>query len=235
VAPVPVLVTRPEPGASATAQRLQAMGFAPFLAPLLTIQPLAAGLPSAHEVRAILVASQHAVPPLPASHRLLPLFAVGDATAETARRHGFGTVLSAEGDAVALARLVARSLAPQGLPLLLASGLRQGHYLARLLAESGFAVERREVYAAHPAAGLPEAARQLIGARAPGRVLLFSRETALCLGRLIHGTDLMAGFTTLDLAAMSRPVAEAVGDLPWRSIRVAMTPTEQAVLALLHE
>jgi hypothetical protein len=55
------------------------------------------------------------------------------------------------------------------------------------------------------------------------------------LDRLIQGTELMAGFATLDLAAMSRPVAEAVRDLPWRNIRVAMTPTEQAVLALLHD
>jgi uroporphyrinogen-III synthase len=235
VAPLPVLVTRPEPGASATARRLQAMGFAPVLAPLLTIAPLAAGLPSAAGVRAILVASQHAVPRLPDSHRSLPLFAVGDATAETARRHGFAAVHSAEGDAEALARLVTRSLVPQGLPLLLAAGLGQGHHLARLLTENGFAVERHEVYAARPASGLPEPARRLIGARARGQVLLFSRETALCLGRLIQGTELMTGFATLDLAAMSRPVAEAVGDLPWRSIRVAMTPTEQAVLALLHE
>jgi uroporphyrinogen-III synthase len=235
VAPLPVLVTRPEPGASATARRLQAMGFAPVLAPLLTIVPLNAGVPPAEAVRAILVASQHAVPPLPDSHRSLPLFAVGDATAETARRHGFGRVHSAEGDAEALARLVARSLTPGGLPLLLAAGLGQGHHLARLLAESGFAVERREVYAARPAATLPEAARRLIDARASGRVLLFSRETALCLGRLIQGTELLAGFATLDLAAMSRSVAEAVRDLPWRSIRVAMTPTEQAVLALLHD
>jgi uroporphyrinogen-III synthase len=231
----PVLVTRSEPGASATARRLQAMGFAPVVAPLLTIAPVAAELPPPDEVRAILVASQHAVPPLPARYFSLPLFAVGDATAETARARGFATVLSADGDATALAALVARSLVPGGLPLLLAAGLGQGQYLAGRLAEGGFAVERREVYAARPAETLPEAARRLIAAQAPGRVLLFSRETALCLSRLIRGTSLMASFATLDLAAMSGSVAEAVGDLPWRSIRVAMTPTEKAVLALLHD
>jgi hypothetical protein len=65
--------------------------------------------------------------------------------------------------------------------------------------------------------------------------LLFSRETALCLSRLTQETDLLAGFSTLQLAAISRPVAEAVRGLPWRSIHVAMTPTETAVLALLHD
>jgi uroporphyrinogen-III synthase len=119
--------------------------------------------------------------------------------------------------------------------LLLAAGLGQGHHLRRLLTDRGFAVERREVYAARPVAALPEAARLMIGGGQQGRVLLFSRETALCLSQLIQETNLLVGFTTLDLAAISRPVAEAVGHLPWRSIRVAMTPTETAVLALLHD
>jgi uroporphyrinogen-III synthase len=231
----PVLVTRPEPGASATAARLRAMGFAPRLAPLLRIEPLSASLPPPEGLRAIVLASQHAVPPLGRSHGALPLFAVGDATAEVARLHGFTRVSSAEGDAAALAALVRQRIAPGGLPLLLAAGLGQGHHLAGLLAESGFDVERREVYAAHPALSLPEAARAMISGHRNGRVLLFSRETALCLMRLIRETDLLAGFATLDLAAISRPVAEAVKALPWRSIRVAMTPTENAVLALLHD
>jgi uroporphyrinogen-III synthase len=235
VTPTPVLVTRPEPGASATARRLRAMGYAPHLAPLLTIAPRTASLPPAEGLCAIVVASQHAIPHLPASHRALPLFAVGDATAEVARRHGFAQVESAAGDAAALAALVARHLAPGGSPMLLAAGLGQGHHLRRLLAQHGFVVERREVYAARPVASLPEAARLMIGARQDGRVLLFSRETALCLSQLIQETNLLVGFTTLDLVAISRPVAEAVGHLPWRSIRVAMTPTETAVLALLHD
>ena len=233
--PTPVLVTRPEPGASATAARLRALGFAPQLAPLLKIGPVAAALPPVAAVIAIVVASQHAVAALPPSHHDVPLFAVGDATAAAARRHGFTQVGSAGGDAAALAALVATSLAPGGLPLLLAAGQRQGHYLARLLAARGFAVERREVYAAQPVDALPEAARAMIGANRHGQVLLFSRETALCLSRLIQETDLLAGFATLDLAAISQPVAEAVRDLPWRSIRVAMAPTETAVLALLND
>ena len=235
VAATPVLVTRPEPGASATAARLRVMGFAPQVAPLLTIGPLAAVLPPADALRAIVVASQHALPALPATHHGVPLFAVGDATAAAARCQGFTQVGSAGGDAAALAVLVARNLSPGGLPLLLAAGQRQGHHLARLLAARGFAVERREVYAAEPVDTLPEPARAMIGANRHGRVLLFSRETALCLSRLMRGTDLLTGFTTLDLAAISDPVAEAVGDLPWRSIHVAMTPTETAVLALLHD
>ena len=211
------------------------MGFVPQVAPLLTIARLPTILPPPDGLRAIVVASQHAVPQLPESHRNLPLFAVGDATAEVARRHGFVRVSSADGDAPALASLVASSLTRGGQPLLLAAGLGQGHHLSRLLTGRGFAVERHEVYVATAASFLPEAARVMIGANRQGRVLLFSRETALCLSRLTQETDLLGGFSTLDLAAISRPVAEAVRHLPWRSIRVAMAPTETAVLALLHD
>ncbi len=235
VAPLPVLVTRPEPGATATAARLRRMGFGPVVAPLLAVDTLSVTLPSAEGLAAIVVASQHAVPPLPERLRSLTLFAVGDATAEAARRRGFAEVHSAEGDAAALAALVAQSGLAGGSSLLLAAGLGQGHRLSALLEQAGFAVARREVYAARPAEVVPEAARAMISAHQDGRVLLFSRETALCLCRLVEGTDLVAGFSTLDLAAISHPVAEAAGGLPWRSIRVAMTPMETAVLALLHD
>ena len=211
------------------------MGFAPQVAPLFKVDPSTDELPPAEGLRAILVASQHAVPPLPQSYLGLPLFAVGDATAEVARRHGFLHVSSASGNAEALAALVVRSLAPGGPPVLLAAGRGQGRHLAELLVTTGFAVDRREVYAARPVDVLPEVARAMIGSNRAGWVLLFSRETALCLSRLTQETDLLAGFSTLQLAAISRPVAEAVRGLPWRSIHVAMTPTETAVLALLHD
>jgi uroporphyrinogen-III synthase len=211
------------------------MGFAPQVAPLLKVDPSTFELPPAEALRAILVASQHAVPELPRSHLSLPLFAVGDTTAEVARQHGFLHVSSAGGDAEALAALVAGSLAPGGAPVLLAAGQGQGHHLAERLVASGFAVQRCEVYAARAVDVLPEVARAMIMANRAGWVLLFSRETALCLSRLTQEADLLAGFSTLRLAAISRPVAEAVRGLPWRSIHVAMTPTETAVLALLND
>ncbi len=211
------------------------MGFAPHVAPLLTITPVAVTLPPADHIGAIVIASRHAAPPLAARYHALPLFAVGDATAEAARSHGFTQVMSADGDAEALAALVAWSGLPRARPLLLAAGLGQGQSLMQRLVEAGFVVERREVYAARPVAALPEAARAMIGANRAGGVLLFSRETALCLRRVVQEPDLLAGFPKLDLAAISGAVAEAARGLPWRSIRVAMTPTENAVLALLND
>jgi len=232
---MPVLVTRPAPGGAETARHLAARGFAPVLAPLLTVQTYARQLPAPEALRAVLVASRQAIPALPALYHGLPLYAVGDATAAAARAAGFRTVHSAQGRAEDLARLVGAELPPGGAPLLLATGLNQGERLKKILQISGFKIIREEVYAAHSVTSLPEDAAQMLRQGRGGWVLLFSRETALCLNRLVRAAGLAENFTRLRLAAISAPVAEAVQDLPWARIHVAMDPNEKAVLALLND
>jgi uroporphyrinogen-III synthase len=105
--PPGVLITRPEPGASETAARVDALGFRPFSAPVLEIRILDFALPPAGTLQAIVAASGNAVAALPGSHHHLPLLAVGNATAARARAAGFDRVASADGDAVALATLAA--------------------------------------------------------------------------------------------------------------------------------
>ena len=125
-----VLVTRPEPGASETAARIAALGYQPIVASLLEIRILHAALPPSGHVQAVLATSGNAIAALPASHRHLPLFAVGDATAGLARAAGFAAVHSASGDAGALAALVARDCDRSAGPLLFPCGRGQGHELA---------------------------------------------------------------------------------------------------------
>ena len=151
-----VLVTRPEPGAGETAARITALGLRPIIAPLLMIAQRHATLPPSARVQAIVATSRNAIPALPASHRHLPLFAVGAATARHARAAGFEQVTSAEADAAALAALVAQTCDPLAGPLLLATGQDQGTALATNLRARGFRVVRRVVYAAVPATILPE-------------------------------------------------------------------------------
>lgn len=233
--PVPVLVTRPAPGGAETARHLAALGFAPVLAPLLTVQTFARALPAPERLRAVLVASRQAIPALPALYHDLPLYAVGDATAAEARAAGFRQVESAQGRAEDLARLIIEGLPPEGPPLLLATGLNQGDRLKTILQAFGFEVLRKEVYAAHSVTRLPEAAEDLLRAGGEGWVLLFSRETALCLNRLVRAAGLVESAARFNLGAISAPVAEAVQDLPWARIHVAMEPNEKAVLALLND
>ncbi len=100
-----IWITRAQPGAEATAERVRALGHEAVVAPLLAVRILpdvqvdlsgvaALAFTSANGVRAFADAS---------GERSLRVFAVGAATAQAARRAGFKSVLSADGDVEALA------------------------------------------------------------------------------------------------------------------------------------
>jgi uroporphyrinogen-III synthase len=229
-----VLITRPEPGAADTAARVAALGLHPVVAPLLEISELRAPLPPSGHVQAILVASASAIAALPASHHDVPLFAVGDATAARARSAGFTEVKSADGDTHALAALTARDCDPLASPLLLACGRGQGKALAADLRARGFAVIRRVVYVATPMDDLPPAARDALAADTLSAAMFFSAETARHCVRLLRSARLHEAIRSVDALAIGQPTAVALEALPWRRIRVAARPNQDAMLALLQ-
>ena len=210
------------------------LGYHPILAPLLVVQARRVPLPPPARVQAILVTSGNAIPLLPATHTGLPLLAVGEATAARARVAGFDQVSSAGGDARALAALTVRCCRSDGAPLLLASGRGQGQGLASALRELGFRVIRRTVYAAVPVAALPADANEAIRAGAVGAVLLFSAETARQCVRLLRAASLRDAVRSIEALAISQPTAMALRALPWRRIRVAERPNQDAMLAMLR-
>jgi len=229
-----ILVTRPEPGASETAERIALLGFRPVLAPLLVVQTRGVSLPPAERVQAILVTSGNAIPSLPPTHHHLPLLAVGHATAARAREAGFVRATSADGDARALAALAIQCCRPDSNPLLLVSGRSQGQGLAAALRDRGFRVVRRTVYAAVPVAALPDDARVTIEAGGIDAVLLFSAETARQCVRLLRSASLRDAVRSIEALAISQPTAMALRALPWRRIRVAERPNQDALLAMLR-
>ena len=145
-----VLITRPEPGGSETAARIQAMGLEPVLAPMLAVRLLPAHLPAPETVQAILATSGNAIAGLPPEARGCRLLAVGDATAERACAAGFTHTESAGGNATDLTALARHRLKPATGPLLLACGRGHGLELAAALRAEGFRVLRRTVYATGP-------------------------------------------------------------------------------------
>jgi uroporphyrinogen-III synthase len=252
-----VLVTRPLASAQATAALLAERGYRPVIAPLLTIAPKPAELPPPETLQAVLVGSGHAVHHLPASHRGLRLLAVGDATASLARAKGHREVLSAAADAARLAALAAERLDPAGKPLLLAVGEGQGERLAAALAARGFSVTRRAVYTTTAARSLPPAARALLQPprddarvarardaemragelRVEGEMvsaaLFFSAETARVFGALVAAEGLAQRLSSITALAISASAAAVLRPLPWREVRAAPHPDQEALLALL--
>jgi uroporphyrinogen-III synthase len=228
-----VLVTRPEPEAQQTAQRLRALGRRAILAPMLRIAPVPARLPEPASVQAVIAGSINCVRALPPTFHAVPLLAVGDATAAAARAHGFHRVRSAAGDARALASLAAATLDPAGLPLLLPTRAREGQRLAADLRARGFAVLRRIVYAAYPADTLPPPAASALAAGDIDAALFFSASAARSFARIIRASGVAGRLGGVTACAISEAAAAALGDLGFQAVRVAARPDQESLLALL--
>ena len=218
-----LLVTRPEPGASATARRLETMGHEALLLPCLAVKTTTPRLPE--HPAALVVTSGQAVPALPARLHNVPVFCVGDATAAKLRQAGFTRVESAAGDAQDLARLVVARRLP-GLHVL-AVGERHGLALFSGLREAGISVVRRKVYTVTKLQALPADMRATLAAGLDG-ALFYSAETARAFTRLNP-----PGTAGMQAYVLSGNVVPGLEGLPWARIHVALAPTEADLMALL--
>ncbi|WP_296814773.1 uroporphyrinogen-III synthase [Brevundimonas sp.] len=102
-----VWVTRTQPGADQTARRLADRGLEALVDPVLEVRPLESPI-SLDESDALVFTSPNGVRVFADrdSRRDLPVFAVGDVTAQALADAGFGEVRSASGDVRDLARLI---------------------------------------------------------------------------------------------------------------------------------
>ncbi|RCS22425.1 uroporphyrinogen-III synthase [Phyllobacterium salinisoli] len=125
---VRVLVTRPEPGASHTARRLEELGFLPIVLPLSeTVAIGTETLSGQYDAVAItsVNAVRHADPAMIERLAYLPAYAVGHKTAGAAKSAGFAEVTAAGGDGEALATKLSSVLRPGAHVLYLAGRVRR--------------------------------------------------------------------------------------------------------------
>ncbi len=231
-----LLVTRPQPDAQRTAAILRGRGHDVTIAPLLCIEAIAGAEIDAGPWAAILITSANAAQAI-ATHpagqtlRSVPVFAVGQRSAEAMRKLGFAEVNSADGGVDNLARLVIARIGPKASLLYLAGEERSGN-LADDLGRSGLAVRTAVIYRAVAAAELPQAAVDVLTAGLGG-VLHYSRRSAETYLNAAQGT----GFLEIALSpahfCLSVQVAEPLARAGARVIRVAAQPTEAALIELI--
>jgi uroporphyrinogen-III synthase len=207
-----VLILRPEPGASATAERARRRGLDAVAIPLFEIEPAEWEAPEASSFDGLLLTSANAVrvggSQLEAL-RGLSVYAVGEATAEAARGAGFD--LAASGDS--------------GIDRLLES-IDGDLKLLHLCGE-----DRRE----------PIDARQSITPVAVYRAKAIEDPRLSNIGdavALIHSpragrrfAELGGDRRSIAVAAISDAAGEAAGP-GWRAVEIAETPTDEALLAV---
>ncbi len=206
-----LLVLRPEPGASATLERASRLGFDVFSVPLFEVEPLDWAAPDPSSFDALLLTSANAV--FQAGKKLeafrgLPVCAVGEATANAARAHGFAVETTGEGSLEELLKRVDR-------------GEKLLHLCAkhRHSSPSSHTIFEVEVYQAL-AIDCPDLSQ------AQGCVaLIHSPRAARRFAELIDVRGSIA------IAAISRAAAQA-SQSGWAALEFASEPSDEGLLAL---
>lgn len=220
---IPLVIVRPEPGASATLEAARALGLDALAFPIFAVVPVPWSSVPRETIDAVLLGSANAVRHAGdqlARLRGLPAYCVGHATARAAADAGFAVAATGSGG---LQRVV-EALAPGHRRLLRLAGA--AHVPLRLPPDT--TMETRVVYAAQPLALDPALGRML---RARTVVMLHSGEAAA------HFDDLCttAGIdrSVVSLATIG-PRVSALAGRGWARIETADRPSDAALLALAH-
>jgi uroporphyrinogen-III synthase len=237
-----ILVTRPQPDNAATVAALRARGFEALPAPMLRFEAVAfqddadAGygaviVTSANALRA--VAGQAAIARL----KELPLFAVGERTADAARDSGFHNVISADGDATALRELMLKSVRAKTLKktttLLYLAGADLARDLAGELGERGFNVVTQTTYRMAPVVNLPPDVCDAFAAHGIEAVLHYSRRSARAFLDAARAGGVEISALAIPQCCLSEAIASIVRDAGATQVTVAATPDEKALFDVL--
>jgi len=232
---VRVLVTRPEPGASRTARRLEARGFQPIVLPLTETAALPVEASAFPAAAAIAVTSanavRHAPKELVAALAALPCHAVGKRTAKACRAAGFRSVCEGPGDAEALADAITDELA--GKVMIYLCGRVRFPAFEERLAAAGVRVRPVETYdTVQLDYGDDDVVARLSGMPVEA-ALLYSGKAALAMISLIIRPTLRHLFERTEFLGLSARVAKVLDEVGGQKIRIASQPDEDTLLALL--
>lgn len=232
------LLTRPKADSEALADALEALGHETLAAPLLAIRFLDEAKIPLRNWQALLVTSANGAKALgrradTGSLKNLPVFAVGPASGAAMTAHGFTDVHAAGGDVDSLARLVEGELAPGGGPLLHAAGSVVAGDLRAMLGARGFDVERCVLYHAEKTECLPKSAADAVRAGLIDGVLLYSPRTAGHFAALVRAAGLEDKLGGITVYCLSQAVCDALKGLSVHDVKIAPTPDQASLLALI--
>ena len=230
-----MLITRPEPDASLSAVRLQALGIEPVVVPLLQRVALPEPLPPAEGFAALALTSSNALRTLEergalAAYRHLPAFAVGDGTAETARLLGFDRVTSAGGSFADLVAVLAQGR--PGGPVFYPCARHAVGDLGKSLSPFGIAVATTRLYDMVPIGALPEPVRAELRAGLFDAALFYSRRTAETFASLADGIVPREARTRIGMLCLSENIAVPLIEAHFVRVSLADHPSEDAMMTL---
>ncbi|WP_081811207.1 uroporphyrinogen-III synthase [Hyphomonas beringensis] len=236
VAP-PVIVTRAEPGASETAERLARLGFRAISSPMLVLKELDDVAPDLSDVSNLIFTSANgvrffmqAMGGMTAQLAGLTAWGVGPATNAAIQEAGFGLHVEGDGNAEDLAAMILKSDPDSGGFLHVANSAAAGD-LVRRLREGGRMARFQALYETVPAAHLAAKAQQAIQAPDDCIVLIHSAKGAAAF---LSAVDKISLETSI-LIAISEAAAAPLSDAGAKRLLHAERPNEDALMAALDK
>ena len=218
----PLLILRPEPGATMTARTALDQGWRPIVSPIFTIEAIPWQAPPADGYDALFITSANAVRQAGKALKLyisIPAYAVGAATARAVKAAGFGEIRTGRGDAAAMMETAA------------ADGVRRALHLAgeehRDSVHESIVVDRRLVYRSAAIDRLSDKAVIALQS-AETVVMLHSSRAAEQFARLSDAAGVPR--VKVGIAALSPAVLDAAGP-GWGATIAAHKPDDAALLA----
>lgn len=227
-----VIIIRAEPGASATAERVEQMGLLPLVSPALALE-LVSSVPdiSFQGSAGLLFSSANGVRFFTAvsSVRDTVAWCVGPSTAAAAQQAGFAEVHNANGNSSDLAKLVSENADASGGHLIHIANTAAGDVLQSSLMQAGFDVRFVGLYTPIEAEGL--SAESVMAAQSSKSicVLIHSAKGAASFAKLFASiSDVQTTFICVSDKA-AQPVSHLGETL------VADRPNEDALLQKLRD
>lgn len=215
----PLLLLRPQPGNDQSAERARALDLEVIQLPLFEIVPVAPAPLPAGPFDALFVTSANGARHGAAALRRfadLPLFTVGEATADAIRSQGERAITVGGGDAAST------------IPLIVAAGHRRLLHICgadvRPFDPLGLSITRHIVYRSEPRD--TQAFAPLLAALPPCVIAVHSPRAGHHIAALLPAVP-----RPHRLAAISRAAADAAGP-GWQQVAVASAPDDTALLRL---
>ena len=226
-----ILVTRPEPGATRTSERLKQLGYEPIKLPLTEMVALEPKLPHS-KFDVVVATSAQAFLRLPSDCAEVladvPTFVVGSATAAAARQVGFHAVQVGGGDVEALIHGLSGTLKVDAVVLYLCGRVRRPD-LEQALALRGAEFEIVEIYDTKLVSYSTDKLKFLLDCSVDA-VLLTSAINAVTLIDIMAQPEIAQAFDKSLFICLSSRIANALKMHKYSSIVVCPTPDENGLM-----
>ncbi|MAN67334.1 uroporphyrinogen-III synthase [uncultured Hyphomonas sp.] len=231
----PVIVTRAEPGASETVERLRAMGLTAISSPMLELKALDLPMPDLSDIYHLVFTSANgvryfveAVGGISEQIADLTAWCVGPATTHAAKAAGFQRIMAGDGNADELSDLILSADGVEGGFLHVANSAAAGNLVAQLTA-AGREARFLALYETVPASGFDEDAKAALVSEAATIILFHSAKAAEAFAALSEDLPM----STNVAVAISEAAAAPLRSLNARAMIAAARPNENALMEAL--